>query len=189
MPLFQHPIKFGLFYIFAVSLLGCGKNDLEKVQALAEQDLPMEEGRNVQVIYTDSARLKAKVHATVLEKRKDGDKGPYLKMKEGVKARFYNDKGELSSRLRADKGKRYLDHHRTIVRENVVVVNRKNDTLSTEEMIWNEKENRIYSEKFVKVRTAEEIIYANGFESDPSFTEYEFYDIEGTISVDNPQEE
>jgi len=35
------------------------------------------------------------------------------------------------------------------------------------------------------VKTPEEIIYAKGFESNPGFTNYKFYNIEGTIQVDN----
>ena len=49
--------------------------------------------------------------------------------------------------------------------------------------MWDEKKDKVFSEKFVRVRTEDEIIKSEGFESDPSFSEYRFKNIKGIINL------
>lgn len=171
--------------VAALLLVGCGSSDLEEAKriSLQQEDVPVETGNDITVIYTDSAKLQARVKAPTMERFvKDDEK--YLEMPDGVIAYFYNDRGKQSSTLTANYGIRHTDKGRTIVEDSVVVVNRKNDTLRTERLVWNERKNFIRSEKDVTVRTSKEIIHARGFRSNPSFTEYEFYNIQGTVTVE-----
>ncbi len=168
-----------------VLITSCGSNDLQEVEkvSIKRKKVPQETGESIEVIYTDSSLLKARVMAPLMEKFNEKEK-TYLEMPEGVKAYFFNNDEERNSHLKANYGIRYLKKNKTVVKDNVVVVNKQGDTLRTEKLTWDEKDGKIYSEKFVKVKTPEEIILANGFESNPTFTNYEFYDIEGTIQID-----
>ena len=65
-------------------------------------------------------------------------------------------------------------------------VSKKNETLNAEELIWDEKNGKIYSDKFVKITTADEIIYGEGFEANEDFTNYKIKNIKGTINITNP---
>ncbi len=178
---------FKLFFIlFSACILGsCGGNDLRKAEkvSIEREKIPQETGKKLEVIYTDSSYLKARVLAPKIEKFKEEDK-TYIEMPKGVKANFFNKKGKRNSRLRANYGIRYLEQNKMVVKDSVLVVNRKGDTLKTEKLTWDENEGKIFSDQFVKVKTPEEIIYAKGFESNQTFTNYKFYNIEGTIQVD-----
>ena len=44
--------------------------------------------------------------------------------------------------------------------------------LESDELIWDEESNIIYTEERVKITTKKEIIYGTGFVSDPNFSEY-----------------
>ncbi len=68
-------------------------------------------------------------------------------------------------------------------RNNVVVVNIKGDTLSTEELIWSQNEKKIYSNSFVKIRTAKEIILGDTLVADEKFTNYTIKKVRGTVQV------
>lgn len=184
--------KFSLPYLWMVMgsfiLLACQKNDLEQVQKISGgKNEPIEKGKDVEIIYTDSALLKARVFAPLMEKYQKEDEA-YLEMDEGLKARFYNKTGEVNSFVKSNYGIRYLNQQKTILRENVEVVNKKGDTLNTEELIWNEQSDKVHSQKHVRVRTEDEIIFAQGFESNIEFTEYKFYNIKGTVEVEEPGE-
>ena len=61
----------------------------------------------------------------------------------------------------------------------------KGDILNTEQMFWNTKEHVIYSDKFVKITTASQIIMGYGFESDERMSKYEIRRPSGQIEVDN----
>ena len=70
---------------------------------------------------------------------------------------------------------------------NVRVVNRKGERLNTEQLFWDENKQKIYTNKFVTIKTAREILYGNGLVSNEDFTQYKITDLRGTIEVDNPE--
>ena len=68
-------------------------------------------------------------------------------------------------------------------KRNVVVVNEKGEKLNTEHLIWEEEGDRITSDAFVKITTADEILMGEGLESNQSFTKYRIKKIKGTIRL------
>ena len=56
--------------------------------------------------------------------------------------------------------------------------------MNTEQLIWDIGQKRIISDAFVKITTADEIIYGDGLESNQEFTKYIIKNIKGIISVD-----
>lgn len=173
-----------LFMVIAILYIfnACQKANLDDVEELTdEKTYPVEKAKNIEYTYSDSAKTKAILKAPLMEKYVVED--PFIEMKQGLKVRFFNDQKKPNSSLRADYGKRYINRKLTECKGNVVAVNTDGDTLTTEHLIWNEKTNKIYSEKFVRVRTEDEIIKGEGFETDPSFSEYQFKNINMTINL------
>jgi LPS export ABC transporter protein LptC len=70
-------------------------------------------------------------------------------------------------------------------RNNVVVTNSKGETLNTEQLMWDERSEKLYSDVFVKITTPDQIIFGEGFESNQNFTQYRINKIKGTIKVKN----
>lgn len=146
------------------------------------KDQPMEVTRNAQVWYSDSAKIQARLEAPLMERyRMDQDR---LVLPEGLILHFFDPFPNESALVKARYGIRYPSEKITELMHNVVIVNEKGDTLETEHLIWEEANERIYSEKLVKVTTPDEVIIAEGFESDPTFSEYTFYHIKGTIRAE-----
>ena len=57
-------------------------------------------------------------------------------------------------------------------KENVILTNKAGKKFESEELIWDEKNNKIYTDKKVKITTGKEVIVGEGFVSNPDFTEY-----------------
>ena len=143
--------------------------------------LPVEVADDIQIVYSDSAILKVVLEANHLE-RFVGD-NPYLEMTKGVHVRFYNNLGMVESELRSNYA---VSHENTDImeaKENVIVVNKKGETLNTEHLIWEEKTEKIHTEEFVKITTEDEVIFGHGFESNQDFTKYKIKKIKGTIDL------
>jgi LPS export ABC transporter protein LptC len=168
-----------LFVIFI--LFFTPKNDIAKVNALTKAVPPTEVATGVEVIYSDSAVIKAKLNTPKMIRYISND--PVMEMPNGLNVLFYDKAFNVNSKLRSNYGIRYVVKHLTILRGNVVVVNAKGDTMNTEELVWHEDKDKRVSDHFVKVKTKDEIILAQGFESDLNFTHYTFYKIKGTIKV------
>ncbi|MGZ5244033.1 MAG: LPS export ABC transporter periplasmic protein LptC [Bacteroidia bacterium] len=166
-----------------ICFFSCAKNDLKQVEELSKaKTIPVEISTGIEVIYTDSARLKAKLKAPEM-RRYLSDEDPKLEMPKGVYVEFYDKNGNVNSRLRGDYGIRFINKNLTKVTGDVEVVNLQGDTLNTEELWWDENTEKVYSQQQVKVKSKEEIIISQGFESDVTFTKYTFYKIKGIISV------
>ena len=69
----------------------------------------------------------------------------------------------------------------------MVVVNEKGEQLNTEHLVWDEKQEKLLSDEFVKITTKDEIIFGNGFEANQDFSKYRIFKIKGTISINNPR--
>ena len=174
---------FSCLFLFCilVATSGC-VNDLEKVNAIIEDELlPVEVADSIQIIYSDSALLKVILEANHLE-RFLGE-NPYLEMTEGVHVRFFNSLGQVESELRSNYAVSYENSDVMEAKEDVVVVNKKGETLNTEHLVWEEKTERIHTEEFVKITTEDEVIFGHGFESNQDFTKYRIKKIKGTINL------
>lgn len=173
-----------LLLLMAIALSAC-VNDPEQVAAIVDDGppQPVETAIEVRIIYSDSAMVKVILDAGLLE-RYAGDE-PRLEMSEGVHVQFLDPKGNVSSELRS---KRAVSHEKTDLmeaREDVVVVNERNETLNTEHLIWNKENETITTEEFVKITTEDEIIFGHGLESNQDFTKYRIKNIKGTIDIED----
>lgn len=59
----------------------------------------------------------------------------------------------------------------------------RGDTLKTEHLIWEEKEERIHTEEFVRIIRADQIISGIGFQSDQSLQNWRIKNPKGTIYI------
>ena len=172
---------FSCLFLFALVLGGC-ENDMEEVNAIVETEvLPISVADDIQIIYSDSATLKVILEAKHLERFLGED--PYLEMTNGVYVRFFNNKGEVESELRSNYAISYENSDIMEAKENVVVVNKKGETLNTEHLIWEKKTEKIRTEEFVKITTEDEVIFGHGLESNQDFTKYRIKKIKGTINL------
>jgi LPS export ABC transporter protein LptC len=166
---------------FAAIIPAC-KNDLKKVNDLTSQKGNAEVSTDIEAIYSDSGKVKAKLTAPKMV-RYITAKDPTVELPNGLKVIFYDKDMSEKSTLRANNGVRFLNNGVTRLRGNVVAVNAKGDTMNTEELFWNENSQRVYSNSFTKVRTKKEVILSDGFESNVGFTDYTFKNIHGIFTA------
>ena len=174
-----------LLILYTVGLSAC-ENDLEKVTLVSEKDsAPVETSEGLTILYSDSARVKVKITAPRLV-RIDAEK-PYTELPDGVHVEFYDPQMRINSTLDSKYALRRDAEGIMEAKNDVVVVNAKGEKLNTEHLVWNEKTAKISSDKFVKITTADKIIYGNGFEANQDFTSYKIFNIKGTITINKDE--
>jgi LPS export ABC transporter protein LptC len=178
-------IVIAALFIILVGNGACKKNDLKEVEDLTSKSVPAEYSTGVEVIYSDSAKVKARLTAPNMVRYLTKD--PSIEMPKGLYVQFFDDFLNVKSWMRADYGIRYLNTGITKVTGNVQVRNVKGDSLNTEEMFWDEKKEKVYGTKQVTVRTKTQVIIADGFESNIGFTNYSFHNIKGIINLPGPK--
>jgi hypothetical protein len=55
--------------------------------------------------------------------------------------------------------------------------------METEQLTWDQRREMIYTDKFIKIKTADEILYGTGFESNQNFTRYRIKNLNGRVSI------
>ena len=173
------------FIIFIISLTAC-ENSLQEVEMYsAEIDVNKEHGTNVEILYSEKAVIQVKIKAPTLIKFKGED--PYMEMPDKVEMFFYDEAGNVASQLEADYGITFEKRKTMKAVGNVFLVNSKGEQLNAEELIWDQNKKKIYSDKFVKVTTEDEIMFGNGFESNEDFSEYKVKKLTGQLKIDKDE--
>lgn len=167
----------------AVLFFSCA-NKIEKIKELASSDqLPGMEAKQFEMIQSDSAIVRFKLIAPKMI-RYDQEKDPFIEFPEGIEIEKFDAKMRIVSRITADYA-RYLDNdERWLAKNNVVAVNEEGDSLKTEELIWEEKKGKIFSDQFVKIIRKDQIINGIGFESDQDLMNWEIKKPTGTLYLD-----
>ncbi len=176
--------KLKLVIGLSILILVACENDIEKVKIITgKKAIPVERGKEVEILYSDSAKIKARLLAKELNRFTE--KQPYIEMPKGIKMYFYDANQKVNSTLTSEYAKvlQFPDNNIMEAKRKVVVVNEKNETLNTEHLVWNQKEETIVSDAFVTITTKDEIIMGDGLESNQSFTKYKIKKMKGTINL------
>ncbi len=177
-----------VFFIIVLLIFSSCKNKIEDVNALIHADtFPVETGKNIEVIYSDSAKVQTIIKSPYY-KRYTG-KEPCLVMPYGLDATFYDSAMNVKTHLTSKYAIKYEKKDIMEVKNDVVVVNEKGERLNTEQLIWDEKTRRIYTEIFVKITTSDKVFYGDGLDADDSFLKWVIKKPRGTFYINTEEEE
>jgi LPS export ABC transporter protein LptC len=167
----------------AILLFGC-ENNIERIKAFGSpENLPIVEGTNFETMFTDSGEVRFYLKAPKLLQF-DTDGITYLEFPEGIELIKYDENQNVISSITADYAKKFEKEEKWEAKNNVVATNVQGDTLKTEHLIWEEKEEKIYTEEFVRIIRPDQIITGIGFQSDQSLLNWRIKNPRGTIYID-----
>ena len=171
----------------AIMLLAC-KNDIKEVNALAEREKrPDMTGENLELVYSDSARIKYRVLAPEYIKV-NREKEKYEEFPKGIHVLSYDPAGKMIGSIKAKYAKKLEDEMLWEARNEVVIINAEGKKLETELLYWDMKKELIYSDRYVKLSADGQIIEGNnGFHSDQNLNHPVFENISGSIEVEKQQ--
>jgi LPS export ABC transporter protein LptC len=103
--------------------------------------------------------------------------------RKGLRIESYDDSTRMQSTLTARYARYYMRQGNILIRDSIQVVTKKGERLSTEELVWNERLKKFYTEKFVRIKTPTQVMYGDGLEANQDFTWYEITNIKGIMQV------
>lgn len=170
-----------------LGLLSACRNDPKEIDALFNKTtLQQDKAEEVTIIYSTNGHAKARLFANEFI-RNEQAKPPYTDARKGLKIEFFNDSLQVENTLTARYGRWYENTGNILLRDSIVVVNKKGEQLHTEELVWNPGVNKFYSEKFVRIVTATQTMYGDGLEANQDFSWYEIKNPKGTVRVSKDQ--
>ncbi len=178
----------GTLLMLILLLLGC-ENDIERINMLTDQtETPILKSKNIEVIYSDSARVKVHIIAAEYQSFPDVDP-PYDEFPEGMEVYFYNDSMKIESEIRSDYTIYYPKEQLWHATGNVIARRLDNgDALYTEELFWDMEKEIIYSDSYTRVHNEENILYGKrGFKSHQNLSNWQLIGSSGTINVQDEE--
>lgn len=179
-------IYYSLFLFALFAQVAC-ENDLRDVEEISSKKtpVPVDKSIGVEIIYSDSTKVKAKLIAPELLHFKT--QNPYYEMKKGVTIIFYNADLKESSRVVADYALRRENEKQVELRRNVVATNERAETFKSDELIWDENKKRFTSSKMVSITSSGNTIYGTSFWANEDFSYYEISQSTGDLSLTEKQ--
>jgi LPS export ABC transporter protein LptC len=163
------------FVFFCITLAAC-ENDMEAIMNMDKKTAAVEEGKDIESIYSQTGRVKAKLTAPLMYRHLQPP--VYVEFSKGLKVLFYNDSlpaGDsmaVESTLTARYGKYFENDANIFLRDHVVVINKKGERLDCDELNWDSKKQIFYSNKPVRISTETDTLYGKGLESNQDFSDY-----------------
>jgi LPS export ABC transporter protein LptC len=170
-------------FVLATFFVAC-ENDLSKVKAIELQEKgQVEITKEAEIIYSDSAKVKAKLKTPILYNHKTSD--PYYEMPKGIEVIFFDDNLQQTSKVTSDYAIRKEKQKVVELKKNVVAVNAEGKTFKSEELIWNENLKRFYSNQLVTITTDKAVISGTSFWATEDFSYYEIKQGAGPIQFND----
>jgi LPS export ABC transporter protein LptC len=180
--------RFGLILFLTLLIIAC-ENDIEKIKLLnTSSDYPDVIGEDIEVIFSDSAKVKVKMYAKELKQYHNVEK-PYSEFPKGMKISFFNDSMEIESEIQANYAIYYDDEKLWHATGNVIVENLETgERLDSEELFWDEEKEKIYSDTYTRITKENGTFHGkNGFRSNQSLTDYELIGSSGILNINEDE--
>lgn len=153
-----------------------------------EENIPLETAKNIEVVYSDSGKIILKIVSPLLNRYIKEDH--YLEFPEGLTLYFYDSMMNVKATLTANYGVSWGETKIMEVKDDVVINNYdKQEVLNTEHIIWNRKEQKIFSNVFVKRTSPDGVLYGDGFDANESLTNYTLRNPHGVFTIQDNEPE
>ncbi len=174
----------GITILFSVAILFSCENNIKEVQDfLADKNLPIGVAKNVNLIHTDSGRIKTRLVTPLLHDYANRQMHPYQEFPKGIQITTFEENGD-STTLTSDYARTFGKTAISEVRGNVVVINHKDKSrLYTEQLYWDQNTHYIYTDDDFTLYKNKDTVKGRGFESREDLTKWSARNISGTVYV------
>lgn len=163
----------------------CGEKKRQLAEAVDEKDsLPDMRTVGVTTLISDSGMIRYKITTPewlIYNKRNPA----FWAFEKGVYLEKFDSLFHIDASIKADTAYYYVPKRLWELRGHVHIQNQQGDKFDTELLFWNQNEQRIYSDKYIRIVQPEQEIDGYGFESNQQMTEYKIFNNKGQFTVED----
>ena len=164
-------------FIFSIFIFGCSENIKPVAIDKYNYNYPEQESWNSKIIFSDSGVTRAILYAGHLKKFESSTR---TLIDENMKVEFFDLDGSHTSTLTSKMGWADETSKDLFAEGDVKIISVKNVIIETPEMNWNNKTQKVHSQKFVKITSPTEKLQGIGFESDHNLRNYKIFKVSGS---------
>lgn len=178
--------KLTLFTGIMLALCSCENslNDIKKISS-KEEDKPISRSTGVDIIYSDSAKVKGHLTGPLMIDYSDNTPKPYKEFPKGVKIVFYDDNLKESGNIVSDYAIQRDKENVIEFRKHVVATNAQGQIFKSEELIYDMTARTFKSTKAVEITSPNgDVMEGLGADSNESFYPWHVLQTTGVFHVD-----
>ena len=163
----------------------CSGSNKNLADAVSENDtLPSMTSLGVTTLVSDSGITRYKI---VTEEWLIFDKKnpPYWAFEKGVYLEKFDTLFHIDASIKADTAYYYEKKKLWELKGNVQILSQRGDKFETQQLFWDEKKEKVYSDKFIRIEQEDKSITGYGFESNQELTEYEIKNTTGMFTIED----
>lgn len=176
-------VTFAVIVMSLFFLSSCGKEKKEVVDVAFDPETTYTmKVTDVVTLISDSGVTRYRV-LTPMWLTYDKATDPYQYFPEGIYVEKFDTLFNVSASIKADTAY-YWDKKELIkLIGNVDIKNLEGERFETSLLYWSEKEDRVWSDEFIRIQREDKIITGYGFESNGSMTQYRIFSSAGEFPV------
>ena len=151
-----------IILLFTVTLVFSCQTNLQKMDELVKEiEEPVVISEDVEWFYTKNGIASHRLTSPKVL-RFEGQK-EYIEFPLGLEVFSFNVHGEQEAFMKSDYAIQHLDDKTIEAKGGVLLENLKGEKLETEFLVWDEKQEQIFTEAVVKITKQEQLIIGEGF--------------------------
>jgi LPS export ABC transporter protein LptC len=164
-------------------LFSCQTSTTEQIEPVVDRaEIPSLHSMDVQTVISDSGITRYRINTPQWDIYDRADQ-PYWEFPYGVHFERFNEELEIDANIHCEYAK-FLERDKIWeLTGNVRATNIQGELFETEQLFWNQKTEKIYSDSLIKITQESYIIIGNGFESNQEMTKYHVVQTQGIIPV------
>jgi LPS export ABC transporter protein LptC len=172
--------------LLCIFTLASCTNNKEKIKSLSlPPERPAQKSKQVTLLYSDSARLKAILKANEMITYDKNQPEPFIFFPKRIEVIFYDQQQIPTSTLTANQAVYFTKTQKAYLKYDVNFINNKHEHLITENIVWNQSTGKITTDKPIQIITPTQIIKGNGIECEEDFSDYTIKNITGIIQMND----
>lgn len=179
--------KYYRLFLTAALITGCCllyscENDPKQIDDLTKKVIEVEEAKNIESFMSQDGVIKAKLTAPLMLRVLTDTL--YVEFPNSLHVDFYNDSMGVESWLDSKYGKYFENLDKVYLRDSVVVINVKGDTLKCPDLWWDQNAKLFYTDKYAEYHAKGKNIYGGkGLEATQDMNSVTFKEPTGIVEV------
>ncbi|HXS58049.1 MAG TPA: LPS export ABC transporter periplasmic protein LptC [Hanamia sp.] len=163
------------------------ENSLEDINKITAKRIGVEVAKDVKIIYSIGDITKSQITAPLMLRHQESV--PFIEFTKTIHADFFDDSLRLESKLDAHYAKYIETESKVFLKDSVVVINTKGDTLYCNELYWDRYRTgeEFYTDKPVRIRTPTEILDGDGLDAPQDFHNWHLINGRGIVRVSSSE--
>lgn len=148
-----------------------------------DNSLPLIESTQLEILYSREGKVVFKITTPKMLKYKNGDQV----CPEGIYIESYDDDKTIVGELRANTVYHHVDSNQWDLKGDVEIKRFQDGKciqLNTEEAYWNQEDEKIYTDKFVRIETNTELLLGYGLQAKQDMSFYSIQRPQGFVEED-----